>query len=194
MQRIILASGSANRKMLMDVLNIPYEIIPANIDEKLIRDSDLAKRAEKIARAKAENVAIKHKGIIISADSFAVHNGKVYEKPQTIEEAKQMLREESGNENSKLYAGVCYLDKQNSIDYSTCIVVDFSTRKFSEEEIDEVINKYPVLTWSGAFSPANTYGLTTISTVNGSLTGLTHGLPMEIIIPLLEKSGIKIKP
>lgn len=99
-----------------------------------------------------------------------VHNGKVYEKPKTIEEAKQMLREESGNDNSKLYAGVCYLDKENNIDYSTTIVVEFSTRKFSEEEIEEIVNKYPVLTWSGAFSPANIYGLTTISRMNGSLT------------------------
>ncbi len=194
MQKIILASGSANRKMLMDALNVPYEIIPADIDERIIRDDDLSKRAEKIARAKAENVAKKHNGIIIAADSFAVHNGKVYEKPKTIEEAKQMLREESGNENSKLYAGVCYLDKENNIDYSTTVIIEFSTRKFSEEEIEEIVNKYPVLTWSGGFSPTTLYGLTTVSRINGSLTGFTHGFPMEIIIPLLEKSGVKIRP
>lgn len=194
MQKIILASDSANRKMLMDALNIPYEIIPAEIDEKAIRDEDLSKRAENIARAKAEKVAEKHQGIIIAADSFAVHDGKVYEKPKTIDEAKQMLKEESGNENSKLYAGVCYLDKENKIDYSTSVVIDFSTKEFSEEEIDEIVNKYPVLTWSGGFSPTTPYGLTTVSKVNGSLTGFTHGFPMEIIIPLLEKSGVKIKP
>jgi septum formation protein len=194
MQKIILASGSANRKMLMDALNIPYEIIPANIDEKAIRDENLALRAEKIARAKAESVAQKHKGIIIAADSFAVHNGKVYERPKTIEEAKQMLKEESGNDNSLFYAGVCYLDKENNINYSTSIVVKFSTRKFSNDEINEIVNKYPVLTWAGAFSPSNIDGLTTISKMNGSLTGMTHGLPMEIIIPLLEKSGVKISP
>lgn len=71
MQRIILASGSLNRKMLMDALNILYEIIPAEIDEKAIRDEDLSVRVEKIARAKAESVAYKHQGIIIAADSFA---------------------------------------------------------------------------------------------------------------------------
>lgn len=194
MQRIILASGSANRKMIMDALNVAYEIIPASIDEKLIRDEDLALRAEKIARAKAEDVAGKHEGIIIAADSFAVHNGKVYEKPETIEEAKQMLREESGNNDSKLYSGVCYIDKKNNIDYSTCIIVEFSTRKFSEEEIEEAVKKYPVLTWSGAFSPTNPFGQTMISKINGSLTGFTHGFPMDVIIPLLEKSGVKIKP
>lgn len=194
MQRIILASGSANRKMLMDALNISYEIISADIDEKVIRDNDLLKRAEKIARAKAESVAKRNKGIIIAADSFAEHGGKIYEKPKTIDEAKQMLREESGNDNSKLYAGVCYIDKENNIDYSTSVVVEFSTRKFSEEEINEIIVKYPVLTWSGAFSPTNRYGLTMISKINGSLAGFIHGFPIEIVIPLLEKSGIKIKP
>lgn len=194
MQKIILASGSANRKILMDALNIPYEIIPADIDEGLIRDEDLSIRAEKIARAKAEKVAEKHKGIIIAADSFAVHNGKVYEKPKTIEEAKQMLREESGNENSKLYTGICYIDKENNIDYSTSIFVTFSTRKFGEKEIEEIVGKYPVLTWSGGFSPTTPYGLTTVSKINGSPTGFTHGFPMEIIIPLLEKSGVEIKP
>lgn len=194
MQRIILASGSVNRKMLMDALNIPYEIIPAEIDEKVIRDGDLALRAEKIARAKAESVAQKHKGIIIAADSFAVHNGKVYEKPKTKEEARQMLKEESGNDDSKLYSGVCYIDKERNIDFSTCVVIEFSTRKYSDREIDEAINKYPVLTWSGGFSPTNSFGLTMISKINGSITGFIHGFPMEIIIPLLEKSGVKIKP
>lgn len=180
--------------MLMDSLNIPYEVIPASINEKAIRDEDLSVRAEKIARAKAEKIAENHKGIIIAADSFAVHNGKVYEKPKTIEEAKQMLREESRNENSKLYAGVCYIDKENNINYSTTVVIEFSTRVFSEEEIEGIVNKYPVLTWSGGFSPTTNYGLTAVSRVNGSLTGFTHGFPMEIIIPLLEKSGVKIKP
>ena len=194
MQKIILASSSLNRKMLMDALNIPYEIIPADIDEKAIRDDDLSKRAEKIARAKAEKVAESHRGIIIAADLFAVHDGKVYEKPATIEEARQMLKEESGNNDSKLYSGVCYIDKENNIDYSTCVVIEFSTRKYSDREIDEAIKKYPVLTWSGGFSPTNTFGLTMISKINGSITGFIHGFPMEIIIPLLEKSGVKIIP
>ena len=99
-----------------------------------------------------------------------------------------------GNEESKLYSGVCYIDRKNKIDYSTCIIVEFSTRKFSEEEIEEAVKKHPVLTWSGAFSPTNSFGLTMISKINGSLTGFTHGFPMDIIIPLLEKSGVKIKP
>ena len=53
-QKIILASGSKQRKLIMDALGIEYVVIPADIDEKAIRDEDLKSRAEKIARAKAE--------------------------------------------------------------------------------------------------------------------------------------------
>ena len=66
-QRIILASSSKQRKIMMDALSITYEIIPADINERMIRDENFELRAEKIARAKAEKVAEKHKGIIISA-------------------------------------------------------------------------------------------------------------------------------
>ena len=61
-QQIILASGSKQRKIMMDALGISYIVIPADIDEKVIRDENLMLRAEKIARAKAEEVAINIKG------------------------------------------------------------------------------------------------------------------------------------
>lgn len=177
----------------MDSLNIPYEIVPADIDEKAIRDEDLTVRAEKIARAKAENVAQEHEGIVIAADSFASNNGKVFEKPQSIEEAKQMLRDESGGQG-KLYAGLCYLDKENNIDFSTTSVVDFTLRTFSEEEIEALVKKFPVLTWSGALFPGETYCSGMIEKVNGSFTAYIYGLPVDMLIPLLQKSGIKPQP
>ncbi|HUD44679.1 MAG TPA: Maf family protein [Patescibacteria group bacterium] len=194
MQQIILASGSKQRKMLMDALNIPYLVIPADIDEKAIRDNDFAKRAEKIARAKAEKVATEHQGIIIAGDSFAVgDNGIEFEKPKDLEDAKRMLRLESGNSGT-LYAGLCYLDQLNNINYSTTISTTFTLRTLTEEEINDYVEKFPVLTWSGGISPAYTYGMTMVDKINGSLTGFTHGLAIEEVIKLLQKSGVNVHP
>jgi predicted house-cleaning NTP pyrophosphatase (Maf/HAM1 superfamily) len=53
---------------------------------------------------------------------------------------------------------------------------------------------FPVTTWSAAFSPAYPYGMTLVARINGSFTGFTHGLPMEILIPLLRRSGIAVMP
>ena len=193
-RKIILASGSANRRIAMDALNVAYESIPADIDEKSISDDDHSMRTEKIARLKAEKIAQKFPdAIVIAGDSYAVNNGKAFEKPSSLDEAKEMLRQESGG-RGKFYAGFCYIDKQNNIDFSTTVVVDFSLRVFSEIEIEKFIEKYPVLTWSGALSPANIYGTTMIKEIKGSLNAFVYGIPAELVIEYLQKSGIEIHP
>ena len=191
MVKIILASGSKQRKIMMDALGIPCVAIPADIDEKSIRDQDFKIRAEKIARAKAEKVAEGNRGIIISADTFSTCEGKVLEKPKSKDEARMMLKLQAHKECT-LYTGFCYIDRVNKIDYSTTAVTKYELRKLSENEIDKFVEENPVTDWSAAFSPAYTYQLGFIKRIEGSLTGCTHGLPTEILIPCLEKSGIKI--
>lgn len=177
---------------MMDALGIPYVAISADIDEKAIRDEDLKLRAEKIARAKAEKIAVDHEGIIISADTFSTRDGKVLEKPQSLDEAKDMLRLQA-DKTCTLYTGFCYLDKANNINYSEVATTKYVLRKLSDDEIDNFVQNNPVLEWSAAFSPAYTYQLGFFKYIEGSLTGSTHGLPVELLIPCFEKSGISLK-
>ena len=193
MQKIILASGSAQRKSLFSVLSVPFEAISADIDEKAIRDNNLKIQAEKIARAKAEKIASENIGIIIAADTFVVLDGQVLEKPKDTGEAKKMLELQSGRD-AIVYTGFCYLDAENGMNFSDTAVTNITFRKLSDDEIEEYINKFPVTGWSAAFSTSHLYGAALISQVNGSFTGLTHGLPIELLIPLLKKSGINARP
>ena len=193
MKKIILASNSPQRKALLATLNIPFEIIPADIDEKTIRDNDPERQAEKIARAKAERVSSENTGIVIAADTFVVLNNQILEKPENLEEAKKMLKLQSGQE-ATVYTGFCYLDIDNEINFSSTSVININFRELSENEIEQYVDKFPVTSWSAAFSPAYPYGATLISKVNGSLTGFTHGLPLDLLIPLLRKSGFDPQP
>lgn len=186
-----MASGSKQRKIMMDTLNVPYIVIPADIDEKEIHDENFEFRAEKIARAKAEDVAKKHEGIIISADTFSVCDGKILEKPKSLEEAVDMLKLQA-DKTCTLYTGFCYIDKVNQIDYSKTAITKYELRKLSDKEINRFVENNPVTEWAAAFSPAYTYQLGFIKRIEGSLTGSTHGLPIELLIPCLEKSGVKI--
>ena len=193
MQKIILASKSSQRKTLLSVLNIPFEVIPADIDEGSIRDNNLEKQAEKIARAKAEKVASENAGIVIAADTFVVFANQVLEKPKDLEEAKKMLKLQSVQE-AAAYTGFCYLDSKNKIDFSTTSVTNMKFRELPEKEIQDYVEKFPVTSWSAAFSPAYPHGTTFIDKINGSLTGFTHGLPLDLLIPLLRKSGFDVRP
>jgi len=192
--KIILASGSQARKNIISSLNFLYTVIPADIDEKSIQDNDPAKRAEMIAIAKAEKIAQTEKAIIIAADTFCVHeSGRVLEKPENIDEAKEMLRLQS-NSADFIYSGFCYIDKINNFRFSKTAITKINFRKFSETEIDSYIKNMPVLTWSGAFYPGIPYGASLIKEVEGSLSSFLYGLPTELLIPQLEKSGIEFSP
>lgn len=190
-QKIILASGSRQRRLIMDSLGIEYKIIPADIDEKAIRDEDLVLRAEKIARAKAEEVAKNNKGIIIAADTFVSCNGVVLEKPNDLEGAKEMLKLERNNEVI-VYSGFCYIDEENKINFSKTSVSKLIMRDLSDEEIENFVKNTPVLQWSASFSPMYLYQTTFVKYFEGSITGM-FGLPTEFLIECLEKSGIEIK-
>lgn len=193
MQRIVLASASQQRKNLLASLGIPFEVIPAEIDEKQIRDGDLAKQAEKIARAKAEKIAANHDAIIIAGDTYSLCQGQVLEKPRDGEDAKRMLRILSNGQGVN-YNGFCYIDKNHQIDFSTTVEVEFKFRELSDWEIENYVSQFPVTSWAAGFSPAYLYPMTMITYLKGSLTGFTHGLPMELVINYLTKSGIAINP
>lgn len=194
MRKVILASQSNARKKLFGSLGIPYEAVPAHIDEKAIRDTDLLVRAQKIADAKAIKISNLHPdAIVIACDTFSSYNGNTFEKPASKEEAKEMLTVLSGKKAVN-YTAFRYIDKKNGIDFAKTVKVSYKFRKLYENEINEYVEKFPVTEWAAAFALVLPYVTTLIAKVNGSYTGLSYGLPSELLIPLLKKSGFEPHP
>jgi septum formation protein len=192
MKRIILASGSKQRRLLFETLGLEFEIIPADIDEKAVAYDDLVSRAENIARAKAEEVAKSHpNSIIIAADTYVVKDGKALEKPRDLDEAEVMITDLAGDQ-SVAYSGFCYLDTQANINESGVAETVTKFRRLSPDFIKHYVASNPVKNWSAAFSPAYHEGMALVDSIEGSFTSFTHGLPLEVIVPLLQKSGVKI--
>jgi len=190
MPKLILASQSPQRKIILETLGIPFFVLPANIDEQAIQSVSEKDRAKKIALAKAQKIQLKNpNSIIIAADTYTWVNQRAYEKPATIKEAKQMLREQSGK-SGMCFTGFAYLDPINSIIFNQTAVTKLVFRNLSEQEINHYVTQNPVTTWSAGFCPAYPAGLALISQLNGSNTGFSHGLPLEMLVPLLKKSKL----
>lgn len=147
--RIVLASQSEHRKKAMNILGLSYECIPANIDEKAIRNPDPLKMALMISEAKAFFLGNKEKGIIIAGDTFLVFEGKVLEKPTSLSEAYSMLNTLSGNKYT-LISGLAVYDTLTGKMRSTVATCDIYLRTISQEEIIDYCNRYPVLKFAGA--------------------------------------------
>lgn len=191
MQRIILASQSKQRKMMMALSGLPFDTIPADIDEKAIRSDDPKIQAESIAKAKIEKISAEYDGVIIAGDLFLCLDNKILEKPTDLNEARDMMYMLSGA-TVHVYCGFAYFDTSKNIKTATCVVTELIFRTFSDAEIDEYLKTYPVLSWAAGYAPLD-YGITMIKEIRGSYTGI-HGLPLEILIPLLRQSGFEPKP
>lgn len=194
MHQVILASQSKARSLLFKSLGIQFKAVPANIDEKAIRNSNLAKRAQNLANTKAERILEKFpKAIIIAADTFSESGGITLEKPADTLEAKKMLKHLSGK-SAINYTAFRYIDRKNKIDFKRTVKVKYKFRILYDHEIDEYIKKYPVTQWAAGFALVTPYITSFVSHVNGSYTGLSYGLPTELLIPLLKKSGFEPNP
>src|SRR3989344_9222993 len=107
--RIILASQSPRRAKVFKKRGLPFEIIPSNFDEKIIKEKNPLKLVEKLALEKARAVARKNTGaLVVGGDNVIELNGKILGKPKDLAEARKILLEASGR-TLKTYNGVALI-------------------------------------------------------------------------------------
>lgn len=191
-EKIILASGSENRRLLLQSLDIPFVAIPSSIDEKEFKDSDPINKVQKIARAKAYAVAKSHEGIIISADTFSVYNGKHYEKPADVDAARDMLYELSGQEGQTV-TGICIINTKTKKELTTYRVVTMRCKNLTDEEIQAYITSKPVTNWAATYNPLDEVSSEIFRPVGEYVYKIEYyGLPVDVIAEALKDEGYNI--
>lgn len=173
----ILASASPRRKQLLKKFIQDFEIIVADVDERVldscISPSMLALEESKL---KAYSVYSLHPDDeVLAVDTIVLLNGKVLGKPKDEEDAFRMLKEQSGKKQ-EVISGYTYISKDREINRSVTTVVYFSS--LSDEEIWNYIRKYKPLDKAGAYGIQDEAGL--IEKIEGSYDNVM-GLPTEDI-------------
>jgi septum formation protein len=187
--RIILASESQFRKRGMDLLGLQYEVCPASIDEKAIRDADPAALTKKLSEAKAWKVAERFPdSVIVSGDAVAAKNGKLYEKPRDKAEAKQFLQELSGN-TFRFVTAIAVLRSDTRKMLSTAEASEITFRPLLEREIVDYINQYDVLKCAGAFESE---GVLKFSERISGCYNLITAMPISRLTLFLREQGVDV--
>lgn len=95
---VVLASTSPRRKEILSLLGFPFAVVPSNVSEDLVvENEDFESYARQLAAMKTKAVANEQRGsIVIGADTIVVHEGKIYSKPESKEQARAYLKELSG--------------------------------------------------------------------------------------------------
>ncbi len=189
--QFILASQSPQRAKLLATLPYSFKIIPANIDESSISFKNQRQKAQKIALAKALEVAktIKGEAIIVAADTFCVCQGKILEKPKTKAQAREMLELQNNRQIQAItgYAFI-YQSPQGQIVKNASVLTRARFRQLSSAEIEHYLAHQPVLSWSAAFCPAYDAGMALLAWSRGNLTAFTHGLPIDLLINFINEN------
>lgn len=97
-ETILLASGSASRKAMLEAAGIAFEARSPELDERALEAemerAEPAEIAQALAAAKA--TALRADGLVLGSDSLVEVEGRRFDKPRSREEAAEHLRYFSG--------------------------------------------------------------------------------------------------
>ena len=146
LSKIILASKSRVRKDILDKNNIECVVEPSNIDESTVKESLLKEQAsseiisKNLAELKANKVSMKKNDeIVIGADSVIDLEGELISKPESREEAMEILRKLNGKSHL-LISSVC-ISKNGSMIWNYTDKATLTMKKFTEDELKEYLSK-----------------------------------------------------
>lgn len=96
---LILASASASRRAMLEAAGVPFQVIPAAIDERALEAGLVGHPAAEMARALAEAKALAigdGDTLVLGSDSLVSVGGIRFDKPANRAEAARHLRSFSG--------------------------------------------------------------------------------------------------
>ena len=165
--KITLASGSPRRAKILEELGVEFDVVKTDAPEasyphdpeRTVRENALAKGAAAAPRTR-----------VLSADTIVWFGGRIYGKPRDLEEAKEFLRELSGNVHT-VFTGVAF-DGDVKVARS-----DVKFRRLSDADIEEYVARVRPTDRAGAYD-IDESGDLIVESYTGSYENIM-GLPTE---------------
>lgn len=194
---LVLASGSATRRALLAAAGIDVTVRPADIDEAALRDSMLSADArvshESIALAlaeeKAKAVSIEQPdALVVGADQVLSFEGRLFEKPKSVDEARAQLKSLRGKTHA-LHSAVALATDGNVV-WREVQTARLTLREFSDAALENYLTLAGdvVLTSVGAYQiegPA----VQLFDAIEGDHTTIL-GIPLLPLLKELRRRGV----
>lgn len=183
---LILASKSPRRQEILNILGIDFKVIPSNFDEEGVWAPSPQELAKKLAIYKGNEVSSKTPGFVLAADTVVEVDGQYLGKPQTNQEAREMLRTLSGRSHN-VVTGVAVC-KNGELLKSISSTTKVFFKNLSKQEIDWYVST------KDPFDKAGGYGIQTqsgifVEKIEGCYFNVV-GLPLSGTASLLGHLGL----
>ena len=184
---VILASQSPRRIELLKTVIKNFRIVPSKIDEVCDIDLSPEENAVLLGLGKATWVAKHHPhNLVIGADTMVVLKNKIIGKPTDAENARQILRQLSGQEH-KVITGVTVVHSQI---FSGASISRVRIKALNARKINSYVESSEPLDKAGAYGIQGE-GSFFVESYSGSYSNII-GLPIDLLKDLLQKLNFSI--
>lgn len=190
---LILASKSAARRAVLDGAGVRYEARVAGVDEDAVKTSLLAEGAgpreiaDALAELKAIRVSAGRPDFVIGSDQTLDLDGRLYDKAESVEAARERLKLLRGRTH-KLHSAVV-VAKEGTPIWREIVTASLTMRDFSDAFLEE----YLAHEGEHALGSVGCYrlegpGAQLFSKIEGDYFAIL-GLPLMGLLDLLRRHG-----
>ena len=185
---ILLASTSPRRRELLELLGLPFRIVPPTCEETLSPNLPPSEQTRQLARDKAQSVANHHpKDLVIGSDTVIEIEGKLLGKPENMQEAETMLLHLRG-QCHQVHTGVAIIQQATHVSIDFVETAKVWIHPFDETTLQSYLATEESLGKAGAYSIQGK-GAQLIEKIEGDYPTIV-GLPLWQTAKVLEEQGV----
>jgi septum formation protein len=189
MLKLILGSQSPRRRDILNFFSIPFEQATPELDEtQVLFQGDPVSFVCEVARRKSLCLQDRFPGKpILTADTIVFREGKLYMKPESLEEAFIMLSELAGKKHSVFTAVCTARDSERWVEAQQTAV---SFHELTASQIHAYHKQFNPLDKAGSYAIQGG-GAIIVKRIEGCYYNIM-GLPIDTTRRLLSKVGIEL--
>jgi MAF protein len=172
--KVVLASGSPQRREILQKLGIEFEVVISGVEELSGGDPEI--EVLENARMKAE--AVERDGLVIACDTDVVVDGRALGKPEDEVQAREYLELLSGRAHEVL-SGLVVLGDEERVGLERTMVV---FKELGDGEMERYVRFGEWRGRSGGYA-IQTLGSTLVERIEGSVSNVV-GLPVGLLAEL----------
>lgn len=188
---LVLASTSPRRKELLALLQLPFEVVKPDFDERIHAEVPPEAQAWTFALGKAQSCAKRHAdSLVLGSDTLiAVGETTILGKPADRAQANAMLRRLRGRAH-RIYTAVALCCDARKIQDVAVETVQVWMKQFSDADLEAYLANGEWQGKAGAYSIQGRGG-DFIERIEGDFTAAV-GLPLRLTAALLQKHGLSV--
>jgi septum formation protein len=189
--KLILASSSPYRKLLLEQLDIPFVTCPPDVDESALSGEDAAALVRRLAMKKGVFVAQQFPdAVVIGSDQLAECNGQVVGKPGSVSKAIAQLHLFS-NQTVIFRTAIAVLCRASGFLFESTVVTDVGFRRLEDDEIRRYVAADNPIDCAGSFK-SESLGISLLNHMTSTDPTAIVGLPLISLSKALRKTGISL--